>query len=294
MPMKARYTVIDGEVIAEKRNGVRKQYVPDPLGSTVAMLDNTQAQTDTFSYWPYGEVASRTGITPTPFQFVGTKGYYKSNTTFVDDSFLLTSLAQWADMAYGMNIDGSYPTYVYASGNPTTLYGQASRLIGIGHVPPGKQIGHNHLGETGCNLQFSDLKNPWFGTCYSIIDSSKCYAKCLDAHEGQHRYDDKKCCAAAAKCLRSSHTQLQMLECAMIWEAWWAATKGRSECQAYQDELDCEEQMSKDLGCANNATAPCCKSLAQRQDKVKHKFIPQSCGTTLWPRSKATQCKFPR
>ena len=38
-----RYTVIDGEVIAEKRNGVRSLYVPDPLGSTVALVDNTQA-----------------------------------------------------------------------------------------------------------------------------------------------------------------------------------------------------------------------------------------------------------
>ena len=75
MTMKARYTVVDGEIIAEKRNGVRRTYVPDPLGSTVALLDNTQAQTDTFSYWPYGEVSARTGTTGTPFQYVGTRGY---------------------------------------------------------------------------------------------------------------------------------------------------------------------------------------------------------------------------
>ena len=79
MTMKVRYTVIDGEIIAEKRNGVRKQYVPDSLGSTVALLDNTQTPTDTFTYWPYGEVASRTGTTPTPFQYVGTQGYYHDN-----------------------------------------------------------------------------------------------------------------------------------------------------------------------------------------------------------------------
>ena len=64
-----RYTTVNGEIIAEKRNGVRRLYVPDPLGSTVALLDNTQAQTDTFSYWPYGEEKSRTGTTPTPFRF---------------------------------------------------------------------------------------------------------------------------------------------------------------------------------------------------------------------------------
>src|SRR5439155_19954488 len=74
-----RYTSVNGEVIAEKRAGVRRLYVPDPLGSTVALLDNTQAQTDTFAYWPYGEERARTGTTPTPFRFVGTAGYYRDS-----------------------------------------------------------------------------------------------------------------------------------------------------------------------------------------------------------------------
>jgi hypothetical protein len=74
-----RYTTINGEVIAEKRNGVRRLYTPDPLGSTVALLDNTQTQTDTFTYWPYGEVRTRTGTTTTPFQFVGTRGLYRDS-----------------------------------------------------------------------------------------------------------------------------------------------------------------------------------------------------------------------
>jgi hypothetical protein len=74
-----RYTTVNGEVIAEKRNNVRSLYVPDPLGSTVALLDNTQTKTDTFSYWPYGEVRTRTGTNPTPLQFVGTQGYYRDS-----------------------------------------------------------------------------------------------------------------------------------------------------------------------------------------------------------------------
>lgn len=64
-----RYTVMDGEIVAEKRDGVRRTYLPDAIGSTVAMLDNTQAQTDTFSYWPYGEERSRTGTTATLWLF---------------------------------------------------------------------------------------------------------------------------------------------------------------------------------------------------------------------------------
>ena len=62
------YSIFDGEVISEIRDGVERDYLPDPLGSTVALLDNTQTKTDTFSYWPYGEVRSRTGTNVTNLQ----------------------------------------------------------------------------------------------------------------------------------------------------------------------------------------------------------------------------------
>src|SRR5436189_5367701 len=97
MPMKARYEVINGEVIAEKRGGVRRCLVPDPLGSTVALLDNTQTKTDTFSYWPYGEERTGTGTTATPFRFVGTKGYYRNsaNRTYARASEMKTEQGRW-------------------------------------------------------------------------------------------------------------------------------------------------------------------------------------------------------
>src|SRR5881628_672204 len=79
MPMKVRYTVHNGQIVSENRGGVERDYVPDPLGSTVALLDNTQTKTDTFSYWPYGEERSRTGSIPTSLRFVGTRGYYRDS-----------------------------------------------------------------------------------------------------------------------------------------------------------------------------------------------------------------------
>jgi len=69
-----RYTTIIGEVIAEKRIGLRRLYVPNPLGSSVALLDDTQPQAQTATYWICGEVQTFTGTTPLPFQIVGTKG----------------------------------------------------------------------------------------------------------------------------------------------------------------------------------------------------------------------------
>src|SRR5437762_6894150 len=97
MATTVRYTTVNGEVIAEKRGGVRKLYVPDPLGSTVALLDNTQAQTDTFTYWPYGEVRTRTGATDTPFRFVGTLGYHRDSATrtYVRARTHLQDLGRW-------------------------------------------------------------------------------------------------------------------------------------------------------------------------------------------------------
>src|SRR5580658_3522832 len=67
-----RYTVFDGQIVSENRAGVLHDYVPDALGSTVALLDNTQTQTDQWTYWPYGESVRLKGSTQTTKLFIGT------------------------------------------------------------------------------------------------------------------------------------------------------------------------------------------------------------------------------
>jgi RHS repeat-associated protein len=118
-----RYTTVNGEVIAEKRNGVRSLYVPDPLGSTVALLDNTQTRTDTFTYWPYGEENVRTGTTPTPFRFVGTEGYYRDSAskTYVRARHLGTQKGRWLTQdPLGLNA-GDTNLYRYVFNIPALL-----------------------------------------------------------------------------------------------------------------------------------------------------------------------------
>ncbi len=68
------YLNIDGEIVSETRNGVVSDYIPDPLGSTAKLVNDSMQVTDTFEYWPYGEVKSHIGSNPTPFQFGGTLG----------------------------------------------------------------------------------------------------------------------------------------------------------------------------------------------------------------------------
>ena len=114
------YTVINGEAVSQVSGGVRLDYLPDPLGSTVALLDNAQNFSDTFEYWPYGEPRTRTGVTSTPFQFVGTLGYYRDTSvrTYVRARHYKPVFGHW------MTMDPYWPTepsYVYSVGNPLTL-----------------------------------------------------------------------------------------------------------------------------------------------------------------------------
>jgi RHS repeat-associated protein len=119
MPMAVRYTVMDGEILSETRNGVQRDYLPDPLGSTVALLDSSQDKTLEVSYWPYGEIASISGTGDTPLLFVGTLGYYRdqANRTYVRARPYRQDLGQW------MTVDPLWPiqqAYTYALNAPTS------------------------------------------------------------------------------------------------------------------------------------------------------------------------------
>ena len=177
-----RYTVIDGEVIAEKRNGVRSLYVPDPLGSTVALLDNTQAQTDTFSYWPYGENDARTGATATPFQFGGTICYFKDSSTriYVDERSLDTQTGRWLGYAPATQWE-NLNAYVFGSDPPI------ERPVGPG-IRPTKEFpkGYRRRGNNidPCN-RFNGLfapPTPEYETCKNPLALMLCELLCTGCH----------------------------------------------------------------------------------------------------------------
>ncbi|MEQ1822861.1 MAG: RHS repeat-associated core domain-containing protein [Fimbriimonadaceae bacterium] len=91
------YTTIDGQIVSENRAGVQKFYGPDPLGSVVTIYDTTGTVTDTFVYWPYGEIRTSTGSTATPFKFCGTWGYYSDATgrLYVRARVYRDKIARW-------------------------------------------------------------------------------------------------------------------------------------------------------------------------------------------------------
>ena len=115
MAMKVRYNVMNGEVFSETRAGVRKVYVPDALGNTVAMMDNTGTITDTFSYFPSGTVASRTGTTATPFLWNGGSGYFTDSSTrkYVRARNYFNSTGRWGSQDPIGFRGGDYNLYRY-------------------------------------------------------------------------------------------------------------------------------------------------------------------------------------
>ncbi len=121
-----RYTTVNGEVIAEKRAGVRRFYVPDAVGATVALLDSSQVQSDTFGFWPYGEEQARSGSTPTALRFGGGLGYYSDPSSVIylaeghlraDRGRLLTPNAMPSDQR----------TYAFAANRPSAFVPPRSR-----------------------------------------------------------------------------------------------------------------------------------------------------------------------
>ena len=137
MTMKVRYTTIDGEVIAEERNGVRSLYSPDALGSTMALIDNTQTKTDAFTYWPYGETRVHTGTNPTPLQYVGTQGYFtdSSKRSHVRARPLDTQRGRWVTQDPIGFRGGDSNIYRYAGNSPLTRIDRSgTQIVSIGVI----------------------------------------------------------------------------------------------------------------------------------------------------------------
>jgi len=147
------YLTVEGEILSETRSGVEADFIPDPLGSTAALLNSSQTITDTFTWWPYGEQRSHpTGSSITPFGYIGTSGYYadvQSERLYVEAREFRPKLTRW------QTVDPLWPiqsAYVYVDSAPTTsidpsgLQTETAVLGGSGGLIAGGGAGAGEFG----------------------------------------------------------------------------------------------------------------------------------------------------
>ena len=148
------YTTVYGQITAENRAGTKHDYLPDPLGSTVALLDSSQNVTNAMSYWPFGEEAAGNS-TLTPFRFVGTWGYYTDqlNTrTYVRARTYEPHFGSW------INVDPLWPgqpSYAYSSNSPVLLMDPSGLWAAIINEPAAGGLTYSH--------SYIQFENPCMG-----------------------------------------------------------------------------------------------------------------------------------
>ena len=127
MALTVVYSNAFGGVCAEDRGGTVSNYVPDTLGSTIGLTSSAGVLTDRWEYWPYGEVASRTGSNVTPLTFLGILGYFQD---VINQLFYVRARHLRSDLARWLTVDPLWPkqpAYLYANDAPA-LFPDASGL----------------------------------------------------------------------------------------------------------------------------------------------------------------------
>lgn len=131
--MIATYSVFRGIVVGETMDGVERDYARDSIGSTIELLDNSQSETDSWEYWPYGEVSAHTGSSATPFTWIGSRGYYEDvhdRLYYIRFRFERPVLARW------LTVDPLWPAeeaYTYVGLMPLTVADPWGLFFGYGN-----------------------------------------------------------------------------------------------------------------------------------------------------------------
>jgi len=200
-------------------------------------VDNTHTVTDTWTYWPYGEVQSRGGSSITPFTFLGTLGYFVDflNQLYVRARHLRADLTRWA------TTDPSWPlkrSYSYADSMP-------SRLTDASGMFPSSVFVCLLLRTTDCEALCGKLC-PLFADAWGITDLGGLYAgfnfcangcKCGCVNPGtlaKYRLNPilRNCTYV------HEHAHIDPADCPPHWYGAPKGTQG-SDCDAYQNEALC-------------------------------------------------------
>ena len=120
---EARYTVGEGAygpIVSSRRGATSRFLMTDALGSVVGLLDPSEAESDSYIYQAFGDLAASSGSSVKPFLYVGSLGYYNES-----DASLSYVRARWFRPSTGswLSVDPveDEARYLYVGGRPTTV-----------------------------------------------------------------------------------------------------------------------------------------------------------------------------
>ena len=129
--MKTRVTNLGGQIVAAEYGETRYLIEPDALGNTRSLIDETGAEADSYTYWPYGEQRTATVGLEFPFKFCGTWGYYTEPLggypLYVRARYYKPPMGRW------MTVDPLWPdeqAYGYAAENPINMLDYSGTSVG--------------------------------------------------------------------------------------------------------------------------------------------------------------------
>lgn len=115
------YLTVDGQIEGEEQNGVRTDYLTDPLGSVTATVNSSCAVMDQYWYKPYGNLLAKFGVGEDPrFIWVGCWGYGLESEHlsmyYIRGRHFYSSSCAWTsrDLYWPL-----LPQYNYCASNPT-------------------------------------------------------------------------------------------------------------------------------------------------------------------------------
>jgi len=246
------YYAVNGRIRGESTGGVFRRCGTDALGSVVTTFDGTGAKENTYRYTPYGAQLATTGLAADPtFLWLGSLGYRHTSRTGViayvrARHYLATS--QWASLDQRWPVEWAY---AYANSNPTAhqdASGTRPCDSSVGILPPWAGCGAGESGYTACYYKV--------GAPYTCLCTKACDARCTDAHEGQHRSDERECCHNTGTCM-NKHPNAKS-KCVDAYTQWFEDNSQTRECRAYRAGKLCRERYIGAHDCWHSSD-PCCK-----------------------------------
>ena len=132
------YTLANGQLISQVRDGLPSYYLTDGQGSVRVLVDGDGAITDTYTYTAFGEMYAQTGATENSYLYTGQQfddltGLYSLRARYYDPGLGRFLSQDTAGVLYGNPVELN--RYVYTANDPVNHLDPSGLLAGeVGEI----------------------------------------------------------------------------------------------------------------------------------------------------------------